>query len=158
MLDFEQADQNRYDHFSISVPQTIAFENDVNWHYTAWLTLLDADNKVRDFAPYDREYEQLSKQGGGEGWNKAFRGFIANGNKSVIKILGNSFKYDGLAVYMRGLWICGFDAVGKYSSADAKYYYNGNRGGIPNEVYYLVRKDVAEGLELKAPDLSAALQ
>ena len=90
--------------------------------------------------------------------NKAFRGFIANGNKSVIKILGNSFKYDGLAVYMRGLWICGFDAVGKYSSADAKYYYNGNRGGIPNAVYYLVRKDVAEGLELKAPDLSAALQ
>ena len=48
--------------------------------------------------------------------------------------------------------------MGKYSSADAKYYYNGNRGGIPNAVYYLVRKDVAEGLELKAPDLSAALQ
>lgn len=158
VLDFEKADKDRYDHFSVSVPQTIEFENDVNWHYTAWLTILDADNKVRDFAPYDREYEQLSKQGGGEGWNKAFRGFIANGNKSVIKILGNSFKYDGLAVYMRGLWICGFDAVGKYSSADAKYYYNGNRGGIPNAVYYLVRKDVAEGLELKAPYLSAALQ
>ena len=157
VLDFEKADQNRYDHFSISVPQTIEFENDANWHYTAWLTLVDANNTPKAFAPYDREYEQLSKQGGGEGWNKAFRGFIANGNKSVIKISGNSFKYDGLAVYMRGLWICGFDAMGKYS-ADAKYYYNGNRGGIPNAVYYLVRKDVAEGLELKAPDLSAALQ
>ena len=157
VLDFEKADQDRYDHFSVSVPQTIEFENDVNWHYTAWLTLVGADNTPLDFAPYDREYEQLSKQGGGEGWNKAFRGFIANGNKSVIKILGSSFKYDGLAVYMRGLWICGFDSMGKYSK-DAKYYYNGNCGGIPNAVYYLVRKDVAEGLELKAPDLSAALQ
>ena len=89
---------------------------------------------------------------------RAFRGFVANGNKSVIKIFGNSFKYVGLAVYVRSLWICGFDTVGEYNPEDAKYYYNGNRGGIPNAVYYLVRKDVAEGLELKAPDLSAALQ
>lgn len=157
VLDFEKADQNRYEHFSISVPQTIEFENDVNWHYTAWLTLVDSENKARDFAPYDRGYEQLSKQGGGEGWNKAFRGFIANGNKSVIKIFGNSFKYEGLAVYMRGLWICGFDTVGEYNPKDAKYYYNGTRGGIPNELYYLVRKDVAEGKELPAPDLTEKL-
>ena len=63
VLDFEKADQDRYDHFSVSVPQTIEFENDVNWHYTAWLTILDADNKVREFAPYEREFEKLCKQG-----------------------------------------------------------------------------------------------
>ena len=57
----------------------------------------------------------------------------------MIKILPNTFKYEGLTAYMQSIWVCGM------------------KGGQPNGVYYLVRKDVAEGMELPAPDVTSQI-
>lgn len=154
VLDYAEADENRYEHFNISVPQDIRTENDVRWVYTAWLTLTttgaDGNETVQAFTPFDREYESMLS-----GLKEAFRGFIANDNKTVIKIFGNKFNGTGndgtgINIYMQSLWACGLDNTGSYTLNDSKYSLNGDRGGIPNSLYYLVKKNVADGEELPA--------
>ena len=93
--------------------------------------------------------EQVSPQT--NGWKQGFRGYVANANKTVIKILPNTFKYEGLTAYMQSIWVCGMKD-GKYSNS-----LNNDKGGQPNGVYYLVRKDVAEGMELPAPDVTSQI-
>ncbi len=163
VLDYAESDSDRYEHFKISVPQTIGTENGKDWVYTAWFSLTstdeDGNETVKTYAPYDREYDEMLINGGiKNGWREAFRGFIANENKTVIKILGNTYKYDGMTIYMQSLWACGLNGAGQYPESDLTYSLNGNRGGMPNVMYYLVRKDVAEGLELPSPDISAAYE
>ena len=161
VLDFTEADSDRYEHFTISVPQDISTENGVRWAYSAWfsLTKIDGDGNetVQAYAPYDWDYDRMVKGVEENGWGKAFRGFVANGNKTVIKIFGNAYKYSDMNVYMQSLWVCGMDGSGKYDVSKPAYSLNGNIGGMPNAMYYLVRQDVADGLELKAPDVSAEL-
>ena len=49
------------------------------------------------------------------------------------------------------------NAEGKYDFSNASYSLNGDRGGVPDAMYYLVRKDVADGVELAVPDISSEL-
>ena len=161
VLDFSQPDDYRYEYFKITVPQTIANENGVEWAYTGWLSLTqtdaDGNEEVKAYAPYDYDYDNIATSVDAGGWGYAFRGYFTNMNKTVMKIFANTYKYEGMNVYMQGLWVCGMDDAGKYHFDDTAYSMNGNRGGIPNAMYYLVRKDVAEGLELPVPDISAEL-
>ena len=91
------------------------------------------------------------------GWRQAFRGIMSNANKTIIKILPNTYVADTFKIYMQSLWVCGMDENGKYDFNNTKYSLNGDRGGIPNAAYYLVRKDVADGAELPAPDVTSEL-
>ena len=161
VLDFSQADASRYDYFKISVPQDITTENGVKWAYTGWFSLTftdsDGNEEVKAYAPYDYDYDAVALKADTGGWRYAFRGYFANVNKTVIKIFANTYKYDGMNVYMQGLWVCGMDSEGKYDFNDASYSLNGDRGGVPDAMYYLVRKDVAEGVEFAVPDISSEL-
>lgn len=159
VLDYAEPDANTFEHFTISVPQDITTSDGVNWAYTSWisLTTTDADGNetVQSYSPYDYDFDALAKQVNGLGWGLAFRGYVANANRTVIKILANEYKHDGLNAYIQSLWVCGMDADGKYNVNNPAYSLNGDRGDIPNAMYYLVRKDVADGLELAAPDVTA---
>lgn len=161
VLDYAEPDDTKNEHFNISIPQDITTENGINWAYTGWLSLTTVDENgnetVMAYEPYDWDYDKIASANDERGWRQAFRGFMANENKTVIKILANTYKLDGMNVYMQSLWVCGMDADGKYDSNNTAYSLNGNRGGIPNAMYYLVRKDVADGVELPAPDHTAAL-
>lgn len=158
VLDFAAATSDKYEHFNISFPQDITTEGGVQWAYTTWFSLTQTDEegneKVTAYDPYDYDYdkmatEQVSPQT--NGWKQGFRGYVANANKTVIKILPNTFKYEGLTAYMQSIWVCGMKD-GKYSNS-----LNNDKGGQPNGVYYLVRKDIAEGMELPAPDVTSQL-
>ncbi len=159
VLNYEEANADRYEHFNIMIPQDITTENGVKWAYTGWLSLTEVDaagnETVRDYAPYDYEYDKMAESLGG--WRQAFRGIMSNANKTIIKILPNTYVADTFKIYMQSLWVCGMDENGKYDFNNTKYSLNGDRGGIPNAAYYLVRKDVADGAELPAPDVTSEL-
>ncbi len=160
VLDYADATSDKNEHFKISLPQEIKTEKGVKWAYTSWASFTRIDDSgvedVMDYAPYDYDYDKLASEYDPQsnGWKQGFRGYVANANKTVIKILANTFKYDIMNVYIQSLWVCGMNEEGKYISDNPIYSLNGDRGGIPNATYYLVRKDVAEGLELPAPDVS----
>ena len=162
VLDYVAGDADRFEHFNINVPQDITTENGIKWAYTGWMSLVFSDEngnkEVKAYTPYDYDYDNTASETNPSGWRQAFRGYVANANKTVIKIFANEYQYEGLTVYMQSLWVCGMDAAGKYDFNNTAHSLNGNRGGIPNAMYYLVRKDVAEGAELAAPDVSAELK
>lgn len=162
VLDYASADASRFEHFNISVPQDITTENNVRWAYTGWMSLAFTDEngnkEVKAYAPYDLDYDKVASETDPAGWRQAFRGYVANANKTIIKIFANEYQYEGLTVYMQSLWVCGMDEAGKYDFNNTAYSLNGNRGGIPNAMFYLVRKDVAEGAELVAPDVTSELK
>lgn len=140
-----------YNQFIISLPQDIMTESGVKWVYTSWFTLVTTDENGTESAqylPYDGEYHDLMPS-----WSQGFHGYVANANKTVIKIIAEKYDAgDGLAAYMYGLWPCG---VNPDTGAFSKFLNSGNDD--PIAMFYLVRKDVADGLDLPAPDVTSEL-
>ena len=84
-------------------------------------------------------------------WKVGFHGYIGNKNKTVIKIEGEEYTGSDLGAEMTALWPCGMNAEGKFSK-----FLNGSEKGNdePVSMYYLARKDFAEGKVFQAPDVS----
>ena len=85
-------------------------------------------------------------------WALGFKGYVANLNQTVIKIFGEEYTDPntmGEGAYMKGIWPLG-------STADGEYVMLNDANEEPTACYYLVRKDVAEGLVLELPDTSNA--
>ncbi len=149
-LDFASATDKSDEYFTISLPQTITTEDGTEWAYTSWFVLSYINDGVTQsyYEPYDRDYAENVIPS----WKQGFHGYIANKNKTVIKIFAE--KYDGsdLAAEMSGLWPCGFDSTtGKFSK-----FLNGSTIGNddPVAMFFLARKDFAEGTDFPAPDVS----
>ncbi len=136
-------DGDGYGAFTITLPQTITTDSGVEWQYYSWCTFYGGATDVTYF-PFDEAYgEQIPLAEG-------FSGFAANLNRTVIKISGKQFTAsDGTGFLITALWPYGTDASGK------GVYLNGEHSE-PVEMYYLVRKDVAEGEVLEIPDNSTS--
>ena len=136
-------DGDGYGAFTITLPQTITTDSGVEWQYYSWCTFYGGATDVTYF-PFDETYgEQIPLAEG-------FSGFAANLNRTVIKIFGKQFTAsDGTGFLITALWPYGTDASGE------GVYLNGEHSE-PVEMYYLVRKDVAEGDVLEIPDNPAS--
>lgn len=139
-LDFTQ--DGAYGGFHINLPQTITTEDGIEWKYYAWYTFYGGASDI-EYGPFDpSEYEELPL-------DDAFSGFAGNMNGTVIKIFGRQVTgTDGLGILMSALWPYGGE------DSDGKGIYLNGIHEEPLELYYLVRKDVAEGALLEMPALS----
>ncbi len=135
------------EHFTITLPQTIKTEGETEWAYTSWFVLSDKEKGVDIYQAYDKEYAVTVMAS----WKVGFHGYIGNKNKTVIKIEGESYDGSNLAAEMTGLWPCGMNAKGEFSK-----FLNGSEkaNDDPVSMYYLARKDFAEGKVFQAPDVS----
>lgn len=135
------------EHFTITLPQTIKTEGETEWAYTSWFVLSDKEKGVDIYQAYDKEYAVTVMPS----WKVGFHGYIGNKNKTVIKIEGESYDGSNLAAEMTGLWPCGMNAKGEFSK-----FLNGSEkaNDDPVSMYYLARKDFAEGKVFQAPDVS----
>lgn len=135
------------EHFTITLPQTIKTEGETEWAYTSWFVLSDKEKGVDIYQAYDKEYAVTVMPS----WKVGFHGYIGNKNKTVIKIEGESYDGSNLAAEMTGLWPCGMNAKGEFSK-----FLNGSEkaNDDPVSMYYLARKDFAEGKIFQAPDVS----
>ena len=140
-LDFTQ--DGDYGGFHINLPQTITTEEGIEWKYYAWYTFYGGASDI-EYGPYDpSEYEDLPL-------DDAFSGFAGNMNGTVVKIFGRQVTgTDGLGILISALWPYGGE------DADGKGIYLNGIHEEPLELYYLVRKDVAEGALLEIPDSSS---
>ena len=129
--------------FHINLPQTITTDEGIEWKYYAWYTFYGGASDI-EYGPYDpSEYEELSL-------DDAFSGFAGNMNGTVVKIFGRQVTgTDGLGILISALWPYGGE------DADGKGIYLNGIHEEPLELYYLVRKDVAEGALLEIPDSSS---
>ena len=149
-LDFASATDKSDESFTISLPQTIKTEDGTEWAYTSWFVLSYIKDGATQsyYEPYDRDYAENIIPS----WKQGFHGYIANKNKTVIKIFAERYDGSDLAAEMSGLWPCGFDSsTGKFSK-----FLNGSSTGNddPVAMFYLARKDFAEGTDFPAPDVS----
>lgn len=147
-LDY-MAESDGYNRFSISFPQQITEENGTTWEYVSWFIFygtVDGEEAIQ-YTPYDSEMAQSVPA-----WALGFKGYVANLNQTVIKIFGEEYTDPntmGEGAYMKGIWPLG-------STADGEYVMLNGTNEEPTACYYLVRKDVAEGLVLELPDTSNA--
>ena len=148
-LNYKKATDKIDEHFTITLPQTIKTEGETEWAYTSWFVLSKMENGVTTsiYQAYDKEYAVTVMPS----WKEGFHGYIGNKNKTVIKIEGENYTGSDLGAEMTGLWPCGMDADGKFSK-----FLNGSEKGNddPISMYYLARKDFAEGKIFQAPDVS----
>lgn len=147
-LDYKNATKEIDEHFTITLPQTIKTEGETEWAYTSWFVLSTKKNGTTTdiYQAYDKEYAGIIPA-----WKVGFHGYIGNKNKTVIKIEGENYDGADLAAEMTGLWPCGMNADGQFSK-----FLNGSekRNDDPYSMYYLARKDFAEGKIFQAPDVS----
>jgi hypothetical protein len=148
-IDYKNATDEIDEHFTITLPQTIKTEGETEWAYTSWFVLSSMKDGVTTslYQPYDKEYAVTVMPS----WKVGFHGYIGNKNKTVIKIEGERYTGSDLGAEMTGLWPCGMNAEGKFSK-----FLNGSekRNDDPISMYYLARKDFAEGKVFQAPDVS----
>lgn len=146
-LDYKEETDKIDEHFTITLPQTIKTEGETEWAYTSWFVLSDKKKGVDIYQAYDKEYAVTVMPS----WKVGFHGYIGNKNKTVIKIEGESYDRSTLAAEMTGLWPCGMNAKGEFSK-----FLNGSEkaNDDPVSMYYLARKDFAEGKVFQAPDVS----
>ncbi len=149
-LDFAAATDKADETFTITLPQVIGTEDGTQWAYTSWFVLSYIKDGVTKsyYEPYDRDYAENVMPS----WKQGFHGYIANKNKTVIKIFAERYDGSDLAAEMSGLWPCGLDPeTGKFSK-----FLNGSTIGNddPVAMYYLARKDFAEGKDFPAPDVT----
>ena len=134
-MDFEPAEDN-YHKIGISFPQDIETEGDIVWKYVSWYNFVGTvgDEKVYTYLPYDdKMYENMPS------WSKGFIGFMGNLNKTVIKICP--------LYYMDG----NNEGISSTGDVEQDKLLN-NKYEDPVGPYYLIRKDVADGLVLQLPD------
>lgn len=139
---------NDYGEFTISLPQTITTDGDgTEWKYYSWFTFYDgATGHYYRFDPddFDLDYPELI-----QALTDAFTGFVGNLNKTVIKVIGTQLTAsDGSGLVVNGLWPYG-------TASDGEGVYLNGKHEEPFEIYFLVRKDVADGKILELPDSSA---
>ncbi len=146
-MDFEAADDN-YNKIAISFPQEIQTDGNTAWKYVSWYNFIGTVNgqEIHAYLPYDdKMFESMPS------WSKGFSGFVANLNRTVIKIFPENYidgAYEG--AYMLSMWPYGISTTG---NVEQDKFMNG-RHEEPVGPYTLIRKDVAEGLILKLPDTS----
>lgn len=144
-MDFEPAEDN-YHKIGISFPQDIETEGDIVWKYVSWYNFVGTvgDEKVYTYLPYDdKMYENMPS------WSKGFIGFMGNLNKTVIKICP-LYYMDGNneGAYIMSMWPYGISSTGDVEQDKLL----NNKYEDPVGPYYLIRKDVADGLVLQLPD------
>lgn len=96
------------------------------------------------YLPYDdKMYENMPS------WSKGFIGFMGNLNKTVIKICP-LYYMDGNneGAYIMSMWPYGISSTGDVEQDKLL----NNKYEDPVGPYYLIRKDVADGLVLQLPD------
>ena len=130
----------------ISFPQDIETEGDIVWKYVSWYNFVGTvgDEKVYTYLPYDdKMYENMPS------WSKGFIGFMGNLNKTVIKICP-LYYMDGNneGAYIMSMWPYGISSTGDVEQDKLL----NNKYEDPVGPYYLIRKDVADGLVLQLPD------
>lgn len=144
-LDYQTADDG-YNTFSISFPQQIPTEDGVTWEYASWFifsgTIEGAQQTL--YMPYDSETAATIPS-----WSLGFTGFVANLNKTVLKIFGQEYtdSSSGEGAYMMGIWPIGRNANDEVVLLNGTY-------NEPIGFYYLTRKEVAEGKVNVLPDVS----
>ncbi|MBO8445066.1 MAG: fibronectin type III domain-containing protein [Bacteroidetes bacterium] len=144
-LDYVQS--GNYGEFTISLPQTITVDDDgTEWKYYSWFTFYDgATSHYMRFDPddFDLGYPELV-----QALSEAFEGFMGNLNKTVVKIIGTQLTAsDGSGLVVNGLWPYGI-------ASDGEGVYLNGRHEEPFEIYFLVRKDVADGKVIELPESS----
>ena len=138
-------DGNGYNSFTVSFPQYITEEDGTEWSYTSWFLFQgDVDGQyVSYYYPYSVYWAETVPS-----IAVGFRGYIANMNRTVIKIVGNDYSdMGGEGFFMMALWPYGESSEGDVELLDGMH-------AEPMGMYYLVRKDVAEGKILELPDNS----
>lgn len=145
-LDY-QNDSEGFNAFTISFPQSITSENGITWEYASWFIFTGTIEGEQQslYVPYDSTMAETAPA-----WAIGFKGFVANENKTVVKIFGQDYtdpSTGGEGAYMWGIWPVGTNASGDQVLLNASY-------GEPLAFYYLTRKDVAEGKVLALPDVS----
>lgn len=145
-LDY-QTDTEGFNTFTISFPQPITSEYGITWEYASWFLFngtVEGEQQTLYMA-YDSTMAETVPA-----WALGFKGFVANENKTVVKIFGQDYtdpSTGGEGAYMWGIWPVGTNASGEQILLNASY-------SEPLAFYYLTRKDVAEGKVLTLPDVS----
>lgn len=145
-LDYQAADDG-YNKFTISFPQQITEEDNITWEYASWFVFNGTIEGQQQslYMPYDSGTAETIPA-----WAVGFSGFVANLNKTVLKIFGQEYtdpSTTGEGAYMMGIWPIGHNAAGELVQLNASY-------GEPISLFYLTRKDVAEGKVYELPEVS----
>lgn len=144
-MTLDYVEEEGYGEFSISFPQNIVEEGGVEWSYTSWFEFSGTvEGALRYiYYPYDAAMAESAPE-----WAVGFKGYIGNQNKTVIKIGGIDYtSLEGEGAYMLGIWPLGINQNNENVLLNDKYE-------EPVSVYYLVKKNVADGAVLEIPDSS----